>query len=105
MLTRNVHYSTRPDRVIVTENGRKAMVEFPLDVTEVENEIDGEIYTEYVADFVYSLPTIAVPNLKDKVLANYDAWLLKAKVPEAKETTIEDLVEVIDALADMIIGE
>ena len=105
MLTRNVHYLEQPDSVIVTENGRKAMVEFPLNVTEIEREIEGETFTEYVAETVYSLPTIAVPNLKDRVLANYEAWLEQAMIPEPKETTIEDLVEVIDALTDMIIGE
>ena len=105
MLTRNVHYLEQPDSVIVTEYGRKAMVEFPIDVTEVEIEIEGETYTEYVAETVYSLPTVAVPNLKDRVLVNYEAWLERAKIPEPKETTIEDLVEVIDALTDLIIGE
>ena len=105
MLTRNVHYSEQPDQVIVTENGRKAMVEFPLNVTEVEKEIDGETFTEYVAEEVYSIQTVAVPNLKEKVIAHYDAWLEKAKIPETKETTIEDLINVIDALTDMIIGE
>lgn len=105
MQTKNVHYLERPDSVIVTENGRKAMVEFPINVNEVEREIEGEIFTEYIAETVYYLPTIAVPNLKERVLANYEAWLEQAMIPEPKETTIEDLVEVIDALTDIIIGE
>ena len=105
MQTKNVHYSTRPDLVIITENGRKATIEFPIDVTEIEKEFDGETITEYLAETVYSFQTISVPNLKQKILTNYDAWLERAKIPEVQEITIEDLVEVIDALTDIIIGE
>lgn len=34
MQTKNVYYSNQPDRVIVTERGGKAIVEFPYEVPE-----------------------------------------------------------------------
>ena len=36
MQTKNVYYSNQPDAVIVTERGKKAVVEFPCNVTEIK---------------------------------------------------------------------
>ena len=102
MLTRNVHYAEQPDTVIVnrTEKSEYAVVEFPLDVEEVERE-EG---TEYVAAEVYSLRTMNKPGLKDRVLDNYEEWLEKAKQPEPQTTDLADVVEAINVLTDLILG-
>ena len=100
MQTKNVHYSERPNRFVIQSNGQKAYVEFPLNVTEVERE-DG---AEYVAETVYSLETTNTANLADRIEANYDAWLLRAKTPKMPQTTLEDVVEAVNMLQELIIG-
>ena len=101
MLTRNVHYTEMPESVVVYQNGDNATVEFPLDVTEVTRE-DGA--TEYVAAEVYSLRTRNTPNLKDRVLDNYEAWLTIAELPEPQKAELSDVVEAINVLTDLILG-
>lgn len=100
MQTNDVYYAEQPNRVVVTVNGGNALVEFPVNVTEVETE-DGK---QYCAEKVYSLRTKATENLAERVEANYDAWLDIAKVVETPKTTVNDLVDAINALTDMVIG-
>lgn len=100
MMTRNVYYAERPDRVIVTANGSKAVVELPVDVTEVETE-DG---VQYLADTVYCISTKNTPNLKERVEANYDAWVEIASVVEPQKATLDDAIEAINTLTDLVIG-
>ena len=100
MLTTNVHYSERPHRFEIQSNGQKACVECPLNITEVETE-EG---TEFVAASVYSLETVYTPNLAERIEANFEAWLKKAKEPEMPQTTLEDVVEAVNMLQELIIG-
>ena len=79
MLTRNVYYSEKPERVIIRANGRKAIVEFPIGVIEMSRGQGEETITEWLAEKVYSTATIATPNLKHRVEENYSSWLEKAK--------------------------
>ena len=101
MLTRNVHYSARPENVVVYQNGDNATVEFPLDVTEVTREDE---ITEYVAAEVYSLHTRNTPDLKKRVTDNYEAWLAIAELPEPQKAELSDVVEAINTLTDLILG-
>lgn len=101
MQTKNVFYGERPDRVIVRSKGGEAIVELPVNVSEVERE-DG---TEWKAETVYSIRTMDRPNLKERVEANYEAWLDAAKkVAEPQATSLGDVVEAINALTDLILG-
>ena len=100
MLTRNVYYATKPKQFSVTSVGSKAVVEFPLDVTEFETE-EG---VQYLAERVYSLETVATPNLEDRIGKNYEAWLDKAKVPEKQDISLEDVMDAVNALTDIILG-
>lgn len=100
MMTKNVYFAEQPDRVIVTANGAKAVVELPVDVTEVETE-DG---VQYCANIVYSISTKNTPNLKERVEANYDAWLEVASVVEPQKATLDDAIEAINTLTDLVIG-
>lgn len=100
MMTKNVYFAEQPDRVIVTANGANAVVELPVDVTEVETE-DG---VQYCADIVYSISTKNTPNLKERVEANYDAWLEVASVVEPQKATLDDAIEAINTLTDLVIG-
>ena len=105
MLTRNVHYSEQPEYVMITSNGNMACVEFPINV---ERRVIGdgeESRYEWVAEKVYSLMTKNTPNLEERINANYEEWLAKAKEPSTEKVTMEDLIEAIDALTDIVIGE
>ena len=97
MQTKNVYYATQPDAVIITENGGKAVIEFPVNVTEIELE-EG---TQYLAESVYYLNTRSTPNLRQRVEANYDAWLEKAKADEPQE---EEAVDTVEILLDILEG-
>lgn len=101
MQTNNVYYSDRPDNVMVTANGSKAIVDFPINVTEIEME-DG---AQYKAEIVYSILTVNTPNLKNRVEADYDAWLEIAMTPEPQKAELSDVIEAVNALTEMIIGE
>lgn len=100
MQTKNVHFSERPESVIVTTVGRKATIDFPVGITEVEKE-DG---MEYVAETVYTMSTIATPRLKERIDANYEEWLNIAKQPVKQAPEMYDIIEAINALTDLIIG-
>lgn len=100
MRTRNVYYAERPDKVIVTANGDTACVEIPVDITEIETE-DG---VQYRADTVYSIQTRNTPDIKQRVEKDYYAWIAVAQTIEPPKTTVDDLVEAINALTDMVIG-
>lgn len=100
MQTNNVYYSQQPDNVIVTSRGNRAVIEFPLNVTKVEAE-DGE---QWKAETVYSFETAARSGLKEKIEANYDAWLKRAKEVEPQAATLSDVVDAINALTDLILG-
>ena len=100
MQTKNVYYSSQPDAVIITERGKKAIVEFPCDVTKAK--VDDR--TEWLAANVYYIETMATPNLKARVEAEFDAWLEAAKEPVPQPTNLDDVVEAINALTDIIIG-
>ena len=100
MQTKNVYYSNQPDAVIVTERGKKAVVEFPCNVTEIK---EGD-RTEWLAANVYYIETVATPNLKERVEAEFEAWLEAAKEPGPQPTSLDDVVEALNALTDIIIG-
>lgn len=100
MLIRNVYYGEQPDNVIINERGGRAVVEFPIDVTEIPTE-DG---VQYKADKVYWLETSATPNLRARVEAEYEAWLELAKTPIAQPATLEDVVDAVNVLAEIVIG-
>lgn len=100
MRTRNVYYAERPDTVIVNVSGDSAVVEMPVNVTEVETE-DG---VQYLAETVLSVRTRNTPGLKERVEQHYDAWKEIAQVVEPPKTTVDDLVDAINALTDMVIG-
>lgn len=85
---------------MIRSNGRKAVVEFPLNISEVEKE-DG---VEYVAETVYSLVTSYTSDLADRIDANYEAWLDKAKEIEPQETTLADVIDAVNALTDIVLG-
>lgn len=100
MQTKNVYYSEQPDRVIVTERGDKAIVEFPCNVTAIENEAR----TDFLAETVYFLETMPTPNLKNRVEAEYDAWLEAAKTPAPQAVNLTDVVDAINALTEIVLG-
>ena len=100
MLTKNVYYAVKPERFLITSTGNKAVVEFPLNVTEVEVE-EG---VQYLAESVYSLVTVNTANLADRIAQNYEAWLEKAKEPVSQEVTLEDVMEAVNVLTDIVLG-
>lgn len=100
MQTRNVYYSSQPNRVIVNAAGKKAVIEFPIGVTEIETE-EGK---SWLAETVYSVETMATPNLETRVEANYDAWLELAKKPEPQSAVLEDVVDALNALTEIVLG-
>ena len=101
MQTRNVHYAERPDDVMIRANGETAVVEFPVNVTEIEKED----VTEYVAEVVYSFETRYTADLEDRVKADYESWLDMARTPTPQQTTLADVVEALNTLTDLIIGD
>lgn len=100
MQTNDVYYADKPNRVMVTTNGNNALVGFPINVSEVETE-DG---VQFLAEKVYSIKTQNTDNLLERVEANYESWLDVAKIVKEPTTTMDDLVEAINALTDMVIG-
>lgn len=100
MQTRKVYYAERPDSVIVTAHGSKAVVELPVNISEVETE-DG---VQYLAEAVYYLATRNTPGLKERVEANYNAWLEVASEIEPEKATLDDAIEAINALTDLVLG-
>lgn len=100
MQTRNVHYAERPGEFVVRASGGRAVIEFPVNVTEVERE-DG---TEYVADIVYSCETRYTDDLEARVAENIAAWMEAARTPVPQSTTLADVVEALNALTDLVVG-
>lgn len=99
MMTKNVYFSTRPDEVIVTVKGDRAIVEFPLEVSEVTTD-DG---VQWCAKRVYSLFTFARKNLKELIERNYEQWLNRAmQTVSADKVTLDDVASALVELADMI---
>lgn len=100
MITYDVFYDKRPEEIEVRANGDSAVIEFPVNVTEVETE-DG---TQYHAEKVYAVKARYTENLIERVKANKKAWLAKAMEIEVPKTTVEDLVEAIDILTGIVLG-
>ena len=104
MLTKNVHYSEKPGKFMITTCGSVSVVEFPLDVTAVTIEEGEEKRKEWIAESVYSLTTTTTPDLEKRVKKNYDAWLKKAQEIELQQPSLEDVIEAVNTLTDMILG-
>ena len=101
MMIKNVHYGERPNKIIVYRNGGKAIVEFPINVTEIPTE-DG---SQWLAETVYSIRTMDRENLEERIDANYAAWLEAAKnAVEPQAPNLTDVVDAINTLTDLILG-
>ena len=101
MQTKNVYYAEQPDRVIVSERGGRAVVEMPVNVI----EIDGDDRHEWLAETVYYIETTTTPNLKERVEDKYEEWLEVAKIPTLQPASIADVVDALNALTEIVIGE
>ena len=104
MQTKNVFYSEKPDKVIVTANGKTALVEFPVDVKKITTGEGEEARIEYVAETVYAIKTTNTSNLKERVSKHYDAWLEVAKHIEPQHPSLSDVIEAVNTLTDIIVG-
>lgn len=101
MLTKNVCYTSQPNRSIVYHHGDNAIVEFPVNVVEVTTE-DG---SQWLAEKVYSIRTRYTPGLENRVTVNYEAWFEAAKKAIDPQTpTMADLVDAVNTLTDLLIG-
>lgn len=100
MQIKNVHYSERPDRFIITARGSRALIEFPTNITEIEKD-EG---VEYKAETVYFLETKNTQKLDERISTDFDLWLEAAKVPEPQVVNLGDVVEALNALAEVVIG-
>lgn len=100
MQTKNVYYAQPPEKVIVTANGNKAMVEIPVNISRIENEEQ----VLFMAETVYSVATANTSNLKERVMNNIDAWIEIAKKTEPQEVSMSDVVDAINALTDIVLG-
>lgn len=100
MITYDVFYDKRPEEIEIRANGESAVIEFPVNVKEVETE-DGK---QYCAERVYSVKARYTENLLERVRANKEAWLAKAMKIEVPKATVEDLVEAIDILTGIVLG-
>jgi len=99
MMTKDTHFADEPQRIIITVADNTAYIEFPTNVREIETEES----TEYVAD-VYYLQTVARDNLQEEIENHYEAWLAKAMEEQPPKTSLEDVVDAINVLADIVIG-
>lgn len=84
--------------------GSVSVAEFPINVTEITIEGDEE-RTEYVAEAVYSLITGTTANLEKRINEDYEAWLEKAKEVEPQKASLDDVIEAVNALAEIVVGE
>lgn len=101
MLTRNVYYAERPESFSILHYGTKAVVSFPLNVSEIETE-EG---TQFLAEEVYTLETAYTPNLAERIEGNLEAWLERAKEVEPRQPiTLDDVVEALNSLTEFVIG-
>lgn len=101
MMIKNVFYAQQPNSVIINARGAKAIIEMPVDVSEIETE-DG---SQWKAEKVYYTETMNAPGLQKRVEENYDLWIEVAKQPAPQEVSLQDVVEAINALTDIIMGE
>ena len=101
MQIKNVYYAEQPEAVIVNERGGKAVVEMPVGVTEIETEDRHE----WLAETVYYIETTSTPSLKERVEAEYEDWLEIAKYPVPQPASIADVVDALNALTEIVIGE
>lgn len=100
MQIKNVYYNGLPDKVVITTRGKKAIIEFPINPQKTDNlETD-----EYYCETVYLVETGNTPNLKERVLTDYDTWLNIASQPTPQTATVEDVIEAINVLTELIIG-
>lgn len=100
MQTKNVYYTQEPDRFAIRKNTENAVVEFPVNVREVEIEKQ----TYYLAETVYSIATMLTLDLEDRINADFEAWLEKAKQPETEKAELYDVIEALNTLAEIVIG-
>ena len=105
MKVKNVCYAAMPDEVIVRVCGNKACIEMPENVSEVTIERDGEQVTEYIAENVYYVETNNTRNLRERVLADKETWKEIAKQVAPVETTLADVVDALNALTEIVLGE
>lgn len=121
MLIKNVTYNSQPDTFEIRRSGAKAVVLFPCDVEEIEIDNTPEMQnenesglpeigsgssttTQYIAHNVYYLETNWTANLEQRVAANVEGWKALAMVPESKEPTLNDVIEAVNALAEVVLG-
>lgn len=105
MLTRNVYFAERPEKVVVNrigDAGYSCRVDFPVNIEEVAGP-EGE--TQYRAD-VYAIETGFTYDIKERIQNRYDEWLALAKkrAEVEPETTIMDLVSAMNILTDFVMG-
>lgn len=100
MQTKNVYYPYQPDRIIVESSENRALVQFPVNVTEV---MVGE-ETNWLAETVYWFFTMPTSNLKERIEKSHDKWLELAKKPEPQVAGLNDVVEALNALTEIVLG-
>lgn len=101
MLTKNVQFAKKPDKVMIRriQNGYMCYVDLVENIREMkENE-----ETNYIAD-VYSVQAGYTAGLKERVERDYEKWLMVAKDIPAPQPTVTDIVDAINALAELVIG-
>lgn len=104
MLTRNVYFAERPEKVIVNRigaTGYTCRVDLPVNIEEVAGP-EGE--TQYKAG-VYSVNAGYTVNIAERIEANYEAWLAKAQnEPEPEPVpTLRELQETNAVLTECIL--
>lgn len=99
MLIKNVYYQEQPEPFEIRRYGKNmATVVFPTEVSETEEG-------DYLATKVYALDVNYTTNLRERIENNFEAWLSRAKKPEIKEATLEDVIEAVNALTDIILED
>ena len=58
----------------------------------------------YLAETVYSIATMLTLDLEDRINADFEAWLEKAKEPDAEKVELADVVDALNVLAEIVIG-
>ena len=76
----------------------RALVSFPLNVTELEDN------GGWMAAEVYDITRPWNEGLADAIDANYAVWLQRAKAESEPVATLEDVVEGLNELAEIILG-
>lgn len=101
MLTKNVIYGSEPAAVNVLRIAKtsRAVVALPVNV---RSEGSGNEIV-WIAD-EYRIEREWAPDLAERVTANYDEWLATAKAESVPETTLADVVQAVNDLADLVLG-